>query len=222
VTSAGGYQLTARARDNSGAVTTSAAVDVAIRSGGAGDDVVLYAAEAPVVANWSSVADATAAGGSRLQNLDAGAAKLATAAAVPLAYFELTFDARAGRGYRLWIRGKAALNGFSNDSVFVQFDGSLDQNGAIAYRIGTPGSTSFNLEECIGCGISGWGWQDNGWGSPGLPGPLIYFARDGAQRIRVQVREDGLGIDQIVLSSVRWVNTSPGDSKNDVTLLPKQ
>ena len=111
----------------------------------------------------------------------------------------------------------------STSSPFtLQFDGSLDQNGAIAYRIGTASSTSFNLEECIGCGLSGWGWQDNGWGSPGLPGPLIYFARDGAQRIRVQVREDGLGIDQILLSSVRWVNNSPGGAKNDVTLLPKQ
>jgi hypothetical protein len=222
VASAGGYRLTARARDNTGTITTSAVVNVAMRSGGAGEDVVLFAAEAPVAANWSPVADTTAAGGSRLQSLNAGAAKVATASAVPSDYFELTFNALAGRGYRLWMRGKAISNGFSNDSVFVQFDGSLDQNGAVAYRIGTTSSLDYILEECIGCGLSGWGWQDNGWGAPGLPGPLIYFARDGAQRIRVQVREDGLGIDQIVLSSVQWVNGAPGAAKSDTTILRKQ
>jgi hypothetical protein len=221
-TSAGGYQITAAARDDRGTMTTSAVVNVAVRSGSAGEDIVLYAAEAPVVANWSAVLDGTAAGGSRLQNLNAGAAKIPAASAVPPDYFEMTFNALAGRGYRLWIRGKATSNSFSNDSVFVQFDGSLDQNGAVAYRIGTTGSIDYNLEECSGCGLSGWGWQDNGWGAPGLPGPRIYFARDGAQRIRVQVREDGLGIDQIALSSVRWVNSAPGIAKNDTTILPKQ
>jgi hypothetical protein len=220
--SAGGYLLTASAKDNTGATTTSAAIAVAIESGSSGDDVVLYASEALTVGSWSPVVDTTAAGGSRLQNADAGAAKLASAAALPSNYFEMTFNARAGRGYRLWIRGKAIANGFSNDSVFVQFDGSLDGNGAAAYRLGTTGSLTYILEECIGCGLQGWGWQDNGWGSPGLPGPLIYFARDGAQRIRVQVREDGLGIDQIVLSSVRWVQSAPGAPKNDTTILPKQ
>ena len=220
--SAGGYRLTARATDSAGASIVSAAVDLALQSGASGDDVVLYASDALTVGRWSSVADTTAAGGNRLQNADAGAAKLAAAAAIPSDYFEMTFNARAGRGYHLWIRGKAGSNLFANDSVFVQFDGSLDGTGAAAYRIGTTSSLSYNLEECTGCGLQGWGWQDNGWGSPGLAGPLIYFARDGAQRIRVQVREDGLGIDQIVLSSVRWVQSAPGAAKNDTVMLPKQ
>ena len=221
-TSAGGYRLTARAIDDFGTVTISTAIDIAIRSGDGGDDIVLYAAEASVVANWSVAPDPTAAGGSKLQNANAGAGKLAAAWAAPSAYFELTFDARAGRGYHLWIRGQATSNGATNDSVFVQFDGSVDANGAAAYRIGTTSSIIYNLEECSGCGLLGWGWEDNGWGSPGLLGPLIYFAQDGPQRIRVQVREDGLRIDQIVLSSVQWVQTAPGPAKSDTTILPKQ
>jgi hypothetical protein len=37
--------------------------------------------------------------------------------------------------------------------------------------------------------------------------------------ISVQTREDGLSIDQIVLSSARFLNASPGALKNDTTIL---
>ena len=62
-----------------------------------------------------------------------------------------------------------------------------------------PPRPKYNLEDCSGCGVSGWGWQDNGYGT-GVLGPLIYFSDDGPQTIRMQTREDGLSIDQIVLS----------------------
>ena len=61
-----------------------------------------------------------------------------------------------------------------------------------------------NLEDCSGCGLSGWGWQDNGWGV-GVLGPEVVFASSGTQRIRVQTREDGFTIDQIVLSPQRYL-----------------
>jgi hypothetical protein len=51
---------------------------------------------------------------------------------------------------------------------------------------------------------------------------VILFDHDGQQTVRVQVREDGLGIDQIVLSSVKWISSAPGAAKNDTTILPKQ
>ena len=66
--------------------------------------------------------------------------------------------------------------------------------------------------------ISGWGWADNGHGA-GVLGPTIYFANDGPQTIRIQTREDGLGIDQEVLSSVYYLNSSPGAINNDTTVL---
>ena len=40
-------------------------------------------------------------------------------------------------------------------------------------RIGTATATEYNLEACSGCGLSNWGWEDNGWGSMG---PHVYFA----------------------------------------------
>jgi hypothetical protein len=38
--------------------------------------------------------------------------------------------------------------------------------------------------------------------------------------VRVQTREDGLSIDQIVLSPATYLATAPGALKNDTTILP--
>lgn len=75
--------------------------------------------------------------------------------------------------------------------------------------------------DCGGCGLSRWGWQDDGYGA-GVLGPEIYFAASGAQRIRIQTREDGLAIDQIVLSPSRYLAQSPGALKNDAMILTPQ
>ena len=88
--------------------------------------------------------------------------KITTAVAAPANYFEMTFNAEAGRPYRLWIRGKADGNNWANDSVFAQFTGAVDQNGAPICRIGTTAATEVNLEDGARSGLSGWGWQDNG------------------------------------------------------------
>ena len=77
-------------------------------------------------------------------------------------YLSGAFNAEAGRGYRLWIRGKADGNRWANDSVFVQFNKSVTSSGTATWRLGTTSATEVNLEECSGCGVSGWGWQDNG------------------------------------------------------------
>ena len=184
-------------------------------------EVILWAAEAPVrVGAWSVVSDGTAAGGKRISNTDFGAAKRSTPLANPTDYFELTFNASAGVDYRLWIRGQAQNNFWGNDSVFIQFSDSMNSSGSAVFRIGTTSAAEMNLEDCSSCGLSGWGWQDNGWGI-GVLGPLIRFATTGTHTIRIQVREDGLSIDQILLSSQTYRNSAPGPSKNDATVLPK-
>jgi hypothetical protein len=184
----------------------------------AGAEVVLYASDVSRAGRWVLEADSTAAGGQRVRHPDAGAAKITTAAAQPANYFDVTFDAAAGVAYRLWIRGKADNNAWANDSVFAQFDQSLSPGGVAQFRIGTASATEVNIEDCSGCGLSGWGWQDNGWGV-GIRGPEIYFAESGVQRLRIQTREDGLSIDQIVLSPSRYLTAPPGALKNDNTIL---
>jgi len=102
----------------------------------------------------------------------------------------------------------------------VQFSASVNSAGAPVFRIGGIDATTVNLEDCLGCGLQGWGWQDNGWGG-GVMGPLVYFSNTGPQTIRVQVREDGMLIDQMVLSPLSFLSSSPGALTNDTTILPE-
>ena len=171
------------------------------------------------VGAWSVVSDISAAAGARIHNADGGVPKITTPFVNPPHYFEMTFTAEAGRPYRLWIRAKAQNDFWGNDSIWVQFSDSVNSSGAQLYRIGTTSGTEINLEDCSGCGLSGWGWQDNGWGV-GVMGPQIYFQSTGTHTIRVQTREDGLSIDQIVLSPLTYLHNSPGALKNDNTILP--
>src|SRR6185503_2977212 len=200
----------------SSAVSICAAESTPTTSNG---DIVLWAKKATNINGaWSLVEDATAAGGVRIANPDAGASKLATAAAAPASYFELPFVAETGRQYRLWIRGKAQNDSWQNDSTFVQFSGSVAADGTAAFRIGTTSAAVVSIEESSGAGVAGWGWQDNGYGA-GVFGPTIAFDST-QQTLRVQVREDGLSIDQIVLSPVTYTTAAPGAAKNDTTILP--
>jgi hypothetical protein len=42
----------------------------------------------------------------------------------------------------------------------------------------------------------------------------------GPQVIVIQTREDGVSIDQVVLSAAKYLTTPPGTAKNDRTILP--
>jgi endonuclease/exonuclease/phosphatase family metal-dependent hydrolase len=184
----------------------------------AAQEIVLQPGKSAVAAGaFTKVSDSTAAAGARMSIAEAGRAKVTTARATPTDYFEMTFTANAGTAYRLWFRGKAASNSYAADSAYIQFSNSVTSGGAASYRIGTTAATTVTIEDCSGCGVSGWGWNDNYYGSS--TGSLIYFASSGTQTIRVQNREDGLSIDQIVLSPVLYRSTAPGRNKNDATIL---
>jgi phosphatidylserine/phosphatidylglycerophosphate/cardiolipin synthase-like enzyme len=186
-------------------------------------DVLVHAglrAVIPAGSGWSTSGDASAAGGNRVHHPDAGAPKLGAPLANPTHYFEVPVTVEAGKAYRLWIRGRAERNGWANDSVYVQSSATADANGAPKYRIGTSDATDVNIEECKSCGLAEWGWQDNGWGS-GVLGPLLYFATTGTHTLRIQTREDGLSIDQILLSPQQFLTTRPGPAKNDGTVYPE-
>jgi hypothetical protein len=183
-----------------------------------GDIVVHAGRHATVAGNWQVVPDVTAASEVRLWHPDAGEAFAKSAH--PVHYFEVTVWVEAGKPYRLWLRGKAEANKASNDSVFVQFSGSLSAKGSPTYRIGTTSAARVTLKECSSCPLSAWGWQDNGDGVNGL-GPLVKFATTGAQTVRVQTREDGFSIDQIVLSPATYLMVAPGPPRDDTTVLPE-
>ena len=167
--------------------------------------------------NWAPLADGTAAGGSALANADHGAAKISPALASPTNYFETTFSAVAGAAYHIWVRIRAQNNAQSNDSVHLQFSDSVTSGGAATMRIGTTSSAEFVQQD----GPSdpsdhGWGWADNGWGVIGVN---VYFAATGTHTVRVQQREDGAIVDQIVLSPTTYLSSPPGSRDDDTHIL---
>jgi len=98
----------------------------------------------------------------------------------------------------------------------VQFSDSVTSSGSAINRIGTSSGMAVILQACTAAADHAWGWTDNGW--CGL-GTNVFFKNTGTHSIRVQVREDGLSIDQIVLSPITYVSKAPGKTKDDTTIL---
>jgi endonuclease/exonuclease/phosphatase family metal-dependent hydrolase len=203
-----GRRVNLAARRGGILLTALAALLVPSVAAAQSDIVLAPSAPSARAGKWTVVSDSTASGGAAVRHANANASKKTAALASPSDYFEVTFTAADNTAYRIWIHGKADSNSWANDSVFLQFDKSVTSSGAATWRIGTTSATEMNLEDCSGCGLNGWKWQDNGWGQ-GVLGPLVYFSTTGTQRLRVQTREDGLAIDQIVLSPVTYLASTP-------------
>jgi hypothetical protein len=184
--------------------------------GGSREIVVYTGVDSAVLAGtWRVDADATAAGGRMLTHPNANAPKVAAPLAAPASYAEFSVDVEPGVPYYLYLRGKAAANDPYNDSVYVQFEGSQ-------FDVGTTSAVAVNIETCSGAGLQGWGWRSGPWctGTSGA-GTTVTFATGGTKRIRLQPREDGISIDQIVLSADRFATAPPGAVKNDATIVPR-
>ncbi len=61
-------------------------------------------------------------------------------------------------------------------------------------------------------------WQDHAYGGFGSP---VYFSTNELQTIRIQTREDGVSLDQIVLSPGAFLTTAPGATRNDGTVVAR-
>jgi hypothetical protein len=182
-------------------------------------DVVVYASKAAVTkGNWYAAASAGAAGGRAMRSADRGWSAPNAPRSVPAHHFDLTFTASANTPYTIWVRLRAGGNSKWNDSVWIQFSDAL-VHGQARYRIGTTSALLVNLEPCAGCGPSGWGWQNSGYWL--AQNATITFAKSGTHTIRVQTREDGVEIDQIVLSPSRYLARAPGRDRRDTTILPE-
>jgi hypothetical protein len=217
------YRFTLTVRDGRGAQVTRTATLTVVP----GKEIVLYPGSGSsswVMGNWSQVADATAAGGFRAYDPNRRAAKVTVPVANTGNGVLLAFVPDPTQTYRLWIRLKAERNDAANDSVWVQFSGSTDVAGTPAYRIGTTSGLAVSLEECVNCGVSGWGWEDNGWGAVNTSGVLLRFPESNhfsTDYLYIQTREDGVSIDQVVLSAEKYLTARPGAAKNDATILPR-
>ncbi len=181
-------------------------------------DTVMHASVVPAAdrhGHWMRVADATAADGVALSTPDAGWAATTAPLAHPAHYVDIRVPVRAGLAYRIWLRLKAGADSKWNDSVWLQFSDAR-VNGASAFAINTAGGLAVNLEDCSGCGVGGWGWQDGAYWVAQTP---VTFGHTGIETVRVQTREDGMAFDQVVVSAAAWFTTPPGQVRGDSTLL---
>ena len=179
-------------------------------------EVVLYPSNVTRLAgSWSKVADSTAAGGSTLRNAEAALPTVSAPLASPTHFVEATFNAVAGVRYRLWLRMRAKDDSKWNDSVFVQFSGSVNSGNSPIYRIGTTAGLTVNLWTCADCPTSGWAWQNRAYWLSDTGD--VWFQTTGTQTVRIQVREDGADIDQIILSPSKYLTSPPSAT----TIVPK-
>ena len=190
------------------------------RPSAAANDIVLYSSDVTVISGgWTRAASTTGAGGQKMTTVDNGWSSTAAPLASPAHFFEVPFNAPAATTYQVWLRLRGAADSKWNESVWVQFSDAVTDTGSPLWRIGSTSGLLVNLEDCIGCGVAGWGWQDNAsWLGETA---RVRFATTGPHTLRVQLREDGVDLDQIVLSPVTWFSAPPGAVKNDATIVPK-
>jgi hypothetical protein len=102
---------------------------------------------------------------------------------------------------------------------WVQFSDALS-GGSPIYPIGTTSGLDVNLATDSAAGsLNGWGWQNTAYW---LSQPTtVTFATSGSHTMRIQLREDGVQLDQIVLSGAQYLSAAPGGVTNDSTIVPK-
>ncbi|HOC19172.1 MAG TPA: hypothetical protein PKK95_12930, partial [Vicinamibacterales bacterium] len=185
-------------------------------------DIVIYASDvaaSSVHGAWSIGSDARSPNGVALVSTDTGFAAADAPLAGPAHYVDVTFSAPAGTPYRVWLRLKALNNSKFNDAVWVQFSDAR-VNGSPAYAINSTSGLLVNLATSgTATSLNNWGWQNGAyWLSQAT---AVTFASSGSHTMRIQLREDGVSLDQIVLSPSRYFNSAPGGPTNDTTIVSK-
>src|SRR6185436_6222103 len=182
-------------------------------------EVVLYATDFTRHGVWTAQSDSTAAGGQKMSTPDNGVANTAAPLANPADYVEATFTAPAATPYTVWLRLRALNDNKYNDAVWVQFSDARAA-GSAAYQINSTSGLLVNLAaDSAGASLNGWGWQNGAyWLSQAT---TVTFATSGTHVVRIQVREDGAQIDQVVLSPSRYLSSAPGPVTNDNTIVPR-
>jgi regulation of enolase protein 1 (concanavalin A-like superfamily)/phosphatidylserine/phosphatidylglycerophosphate/cardiolipin synthase-like enzyme len=220
-----------------GVTSTSSFDNVSVTAGStppppSSSDIVIYASDVPSAnlhGEWVAAADPTSPNGIKLSTPDNGVKNTTNALAAPVHYVDVPFTATGGTQYTLWLRLKALNNNKVSDSIYVQFS-DAQISGAAAYPTGTTSGLIVNLAtDSTGSSDMNWGWVDGAYWLGQTA--TVTFPSTGTHTLRIQVREDGVQVDQIVLSPSRYFNAAascptscggaPGPVSNDTTIVTK-
>jgi regulation of enolase protein 1 (concanavalin A-like superfamily) len=186
---------------------TSVFDSVTVASGTAAKDVVVYASDIPQSAlhgAWYFGTGSTSPNGIRLVTPDSGIQHLSAPLASPTHYVDVPVTVSAGVPYTIWLRMRALSNLWTSDAV---------------YRIGTTSGLLINIGNTDSSNLNGWGWVNGAYWV--TQRATVTFAAGGTQTLRIQLREDGTMVDQIVLSPSRYLTRAPGPVSADATIVPK-
>jgi PKD repeat protein len=184
-------------------------------------DVVIYASDISpnsVHGMWTLSASSSAANGVKLTTPDAGVRFLDPLPA-PDDYVDVAFSAAANTQYTIWLRLRSLNDSKSNDSLWVQFS-DAEVNGQPVYRINTDSALMVVLSTDVsGSSSYRWGWANTAYWL--TQATTVTFDKSGTHTLRLQVREDGVQVDQIVLSPSTYIASPPGSALDDNTIVPK-
>jgi hypothetical protein len=184
-------------------------------------NVVIYANDVATASlhGWSKATDSTSPSSVKLVTPDNGVAYPNNPPSPAANYFDVTFNADANTPYTIWLRLKATANSKYNDAVWVQFSDALS-GGSPVYPMNSSSGLLVNLAtDGTASSLNNWGWQNTAyWLSQAT---TVTFAASGSHTLRVLVREDGVQLDQIVLSPSTYISSPPGPVTNDSTIVPK-
>jgi hypothetical protein len=171
-------------------------------------EIVVYASELSnsALSEFDFWNDAAAPGGKLVGTVNKGDQLDPPPENDPHVIFPVRVD--AGVAYRCWIHMKVgAPKGKSKaNRVFVQLTNAVDKANKPTLK---PGTGSYLTAQ--GPTTVGWSWvpcEPAG----GSADPLVRFASTGEARVRIQAGEEGVGFDQFVLSSAKYVSKAPTEA----------
>jgi hypothetical protein len=120
-------------------------------------------------------------------------------------HFTFNVQVQSGIPYRCWVHLKVgeAKGRSTANVVWVQFSDSVNQANQEVFR---PGTDSYLTAQ--GPTELGWTWVGcDGEGTDSL----VYFLNSGEVTVRIQAGAEGVGFDQFVLSSAKFLNAPPSE-----------
>ncbi len=117
-----------------------------------------------------------------------------------------TVSVQNGIPYRCWVHMKvgAPMGKSQANIIWAQFSGAVDKDNKAVFE---PGSSNYLTAQ--GPAQEGWAWAGCNLEDAAESDSLVYFQTGGEVTIRLQAGAEGVGFDQFILSSAKFLNTPP-------------